>query len=132
MVSAVYCVGYGDDYLYRLVFVCRLILYTCSCTHTHTCAHARTHAHTLTHTHTHTHTHAHTVNKRLDEWVSEDRCDIERLQLPRKDSKVSNLAKNSRPSSPDVNAATLSSLDPKKFNSIAGRKRKHDSVEVCA
>jgi len=68
-------------------------------------------------------------NKRLDEWVSEDRCDIERLQLPRKDSKVSNLAKNSRPSSPDVNAATLSSLDPKKFNSIAGRKRKHDSVE---
>ena len=78
--------------------------------------------------------HTCTDNKRLDEWVSEDRCDFERLQLPRKDSKVSNLAKNSRPSSPSVHTATssaVSSLDTKRFNSLAGRKRKHDSVEVC-
>ena len=78
--------------------------------------------------------HTCTDNKRLDEWVSEDRCDFERLQLPRKDSKVSNLAKNSRPSSPSVHTATssaISSLDTKRFNSLAGRKRKHDSVEVC-
>lgn len=69
------------------------------------------------------------VNKRLDDWVNEDRLDIERLQLPRKDSKVSTLAKSSRPASPDVVMPLLSS-DPKKFNSFAGRKRKHDSVEV--
>lgn len=81
-------------------------------------------------------------NKRLDEWVSEDRLDLDRLQLPRKDSKVSSLAKGSRPASPDVHTPstpaplplsapipTPSSLDPKKANSLAGRKRKHDSVE---
>lgn len=72
------------------------------------------------------------VNKRLDEWVSEDRLDVEKLQLPRKDSKVSTLAKGSRPASPDVHSPVPTlSADPKKFNSLAGRKRKHDSVEVC-
>ena len=71
-----------------------------------------------------------TVNKRLDDWVGEDRLDIEKLQLPRKDSKVSTLSKSSRPASPDVVMPLLSS-DPKKYNSISGnRKRKHDSVEV--
>ena len=71
------------------------------------------------------------VNKRLDEWVSEDRLDIERLQLPRKDSKVSTLARNSRPSSPDVHTPTSSTAPPpnKKYNGI-GRKRKHESAEV--
>lgn len=71
------------------------------------------------------------VNKRLDEWVNEDRLDIERLQLPRKDSKVSTLAKNSRPSSPDVHTPNSSTAAPpnKKYNGI-GRKRKHESAEV--
>ena len=73
--------------------------------------------------------HIHADNKRLDEWVSEDRLDIERLQLPRKDSKVNSLSKSSRPASPDV--ATPTSTEPKKTNSLIGRKRKHDgSVEV--
>ena len=68
------------------------------------------------------------VNKRLDEWISEDLLDVERLQLPRKDSKVSTLSKNSRPASPDV--ATLNA-EPKRHNSITGRKKiKLDSAEV--
>jgi hypothetical protein len=68
------------------------------------------------------------VNKRLDEWVSEDLLDVERLQLPRKDSKVSTLSKNSRPASPDV--ASLNA-EPKRHNSITGRKKiKLDSAEV--
>ena len=69
------------------------------------------------------------VNKRLDEWISEDLLDVERLQLPRKDSKVSTLSKNSRPASPDV--ASLNA-EPKRHNSITGRKKiKLDSAEVC-
>ena len=73
------------------------------------------------------------VNKRLDEWVCEDRLDLEQLQLPRKESKVSSLARNSRPSSPDVQTPPPSSPmpPPKKLNGI-GRKRKHESVEVGA
>ena len=71
------------------------------------------------------------VNKRLDEWVSEDRLDTEKLQLPRKDSKITTLSKNSRPASPDVLMNVQIPTDPKKFNSLSGRKRKHDSVEVC-
>ena len=68
------------------------------------------------------------VNKRLDEWISEDLLDVERLQLPRKDSKVSTLSKNSRPASPDV--ASLNP-EPKRHNSITGRKKiKLDSAEV--
>lgn len=59
------------------------------------------------------------VNKRLDEWVSEDRVDCERMQLPRKDSKISSLSKNSRPASPDV----LSPVDPRKLNAVLKKKR---------
>eukprot|EP00731_Ephydatia_muelleri_P027725 Em0019g598a len=58
-------------------------------------------------------------NKRLDEWVSEDRVDCERMQLPRKDSKISSLSKNSRPASPDV----LSPVDPRKLNAVLKKKR---------
>ena len=42
-----------------------------------------------------------TDNKRLDEWVSTDRMDFSRVQLPKKDVKVSSL-RSSRPASPDV------------------------------
>ena len=79
------------------------------------------------HTVSHVHVHALVlvyivppVNKRLDEWVSEDLLDVERLQLPRKDSKVSTLSKNSRPASPDV--GSLNS-EPKRHNSVTGRKK---------
>ena len=51
------------------------------------------------------------------------------MQLPRKDSKVSTLVKLSRPASPDVLAPATAS-DSKKLNSLAGRKRKHGSMEV--
>ncbi|XP_054152979.1 histone acetyltransferase KAT5-like [Oppia nitens] len=41
-------------------------------------------------------------NKRLDEWVSKERLDLQKLQLPRKESKsVNNLKNGSRPSSPE-------------------------------
>ena len=72
------------------------------------------------------------VNKRLDEWVSEDNVDAERLQLPRKESKIGNLTKNSRQASP-VDAATPPGSEsglPRKHGGLVGRKRKHDSVEV--
>ncbi len=69
------------------------------------------------------------VNKRLDEWVCEARLDIEQLQLPRKDSKMSSLARSSRPSSPDIQTPTPLIPHPKKLNGV-GRKRKHESVEV--
>lgn len=65
------------------------------------------------------------VNKRLDEWVSEDRVDCERMQLPRKDSKISSLSKNSRPASPDV----LSPVDPRKLNAVL-KKKKSDGTEA--
>ena len=51
---------------------------------------------------------------------------MERLQLPRKDSKVVVLQRNSRPSSPDVYSPCEF---PKKNNNV-GRKRKLDSTEV--
>ena len=81
--------------------------------------------------------HTLSVNKRLDEWVSEDLLDVDRLQLPRKDSKVSTLSKSSRPASPDV--STLN-VEPKRHNSVTGRKKiKLDTgsaevrnVHVCA
>ena len=67
-----------------------------------------------------------TVNKRLDEWVHEDNVDPERLQLPRKESKIGALAKNSRQASP-VDVPTPTGTDARK---LVGRKRKHGSVEV--
>lgn len=88
------------------------------------------HVHVYCYTHTpHISSLAPSVNKRLDEWISEDLLDVERLQLPRKDSKVSTLSKNSRPASPDV---TSLNAEPKRHNSITGRKKiKLDSAEVC-
>lgn len=70
-----------------------------------------------------------TVNKRLDEWVSEDYVDPERLQLPRKESKIGALAKNSRQPSP-VDAQTPLGMEPRKFGALVGRRKKHGSVEV--
>ena len=62
--------------------------------------------------------------------MSEDLLDLERLQLPRKDSKVSTLSKSSRPASPDV--TSLGTEHTKRHNSITGRKKiKLDSAEVC-
>ncbi len=59
--------------------------------------------------------------------------DAERLQLPRKESKIGNLTKNSRQASP-VDAATPTGSEsggiPRKHGGLVGRKRKHDSVEV--
>lgn len=40
-------------------------------------------------------------NKRLDEWVTVDRMDFDRVQLPKKEVKVASL-RSSRPVSPDI------------------------------
>ena len=40
-------------------------------------------------------------NKRLDEWVTKERLDLAKLQLPKKDVKIAALKNGSRPSSPD-------------------------------
>jgi hypothetical protein len=77
----------------------------------------------------HTHTYHCTVNKRLDEWVHEDNIDPDRLQLPRKESKIGALTKQSRQPSP-VEVSTPTSIEPRKLGALVGRKRKHDSVEV--
>lgn len=69
------------------------------------------------------------VNKRLDEWVDEDHIDPERLQLPRKESKIGSLSKNSRQPSP-VDIPTPTGSDSRKHGGLVGRKRKHESVEV--
>ncbi len=61
------------------------------------------------------------VNKRLDEWVDEDVLNIDKVQFPHKESKVSALAKNSRPSSPDTPVPTP--VETKKHGSFLGRKR---------
>lgn len=76
-------------------------------------------------------------NKRLDEWVCEDKLDIEHLQLPRKDCKTQSAlikAPLSRAGSPDVAGVItpthLLAGDPVRRTSIAGRKRKLET-EVC-
>ena len=76
-------------------------------------------------------------NKRLDEWVSEEKLDIEHLQLPRKDTKTPSAlikAPFSRAASPDVAGVItpthLLAGDPIRRTSIAGRKRKLET-EVC-
>lgn len=56
-------------------------------------------------------------NKRLDEWVTKDRLDLQRLQLPKKDSK-SALKNGSRPSSPDREIVIESSNDIRSFGSL--------------
>lgn len=49
------------------------------------------------------------VNKRLDEWVSEDRLDYSKLQLPKKETKsVSRRTTDSRPSSPEREVVVVS------------------------
>ena len=51
------------------------------------------------------------------------------MQFPHKECKVSSLAKNSRPPSPDL--LTQSVTEVRKHGPMIGRKRKHNSVEVC-
>jgi len=58
------------------------------------------------------------VNKRLDEWVPEERMDVSKLEFPRKDqktpkkegSKLSGAPSSSRPCSPDTSSMMVSSL----------------------
>ncbi|KAH7941580.1 hypothetical protein HPB49_015029 [Dermacentor silvarum] len=47
-------------------------------------------------------------NKRLDEWVTVERLDLKKLQLPRKENKtpLKDVKNGSRPCSPDLLAAT--------------------------
>ncbi|RWS28060.1 histone acetyltransferase KAT5-like protein [Leptotrombidium deliense] len=40
-------------------------------------------------------------NKRLDEWVTKDRLDLNEMQLPKKETKTTPLKNGSRPASPD-------------------------------
>ena len=71
------------------------------------------------------------VNKRLDEWVEEERLDLSKLQLPKKeDTKKTSKGKGagSRPCSPDrelVNGVG-SAGRPK---AIIGRKRKANAMD---
>jgi len=62
-----------------------------------------------------------TVNKRLDEWVDEDKLNLEKVQFPHKESKVSALAKSSRPSSPDTQVPTP--VETKRHSSLLVRKK---------
>ncbi len=81
-----------------------------------------------------------TDNKRLDEWVSEDRLDLEKIQLPRKDCKssatntIAAIKNMSRASSPDITViAPPTSFLPHDIirrTSVAGRKRKNEAGDV--
>ena len=65
--------------------------------------------------------------------MGEDYVDPERLQLPRKESKIGTLAKNSRQESRQASPVDTQlplGVEPKKLGSLVGRKRKHGSVEV--
>lgn len=55
-------------------------------------------------------------NKRLDEWVTSERLDIKKLQLPRKENKtpLKDVKNGSRPCSPDLLAATSVDTWPQK------------------
>ena len=70
------------------------------------------------------------VNKRLDEWVEEERLDLSKLQLPKKeDTKKTNKGKGagSRPCSPDRELVNgVGSGRPK---AIVGRKRKANAMD---
>ena len=83
-------------------------------------------------------------NKRLDEWVTADKLDIDHIQLPRKESKsqtptaAAALIKNtSRAVSPDVTISGASSPLPssgetvstnsRRSSVVLGRKRKNEN-----
>ena len=70
------------------------------------------------------------VNKRLDEWVEEERLDLSKLQLPKKeDAKKTSKGKGagSRPCSPDRELVNgVGSGRPK---AIVGRKRKANAMD---
>ena len=65
------------------------------------------------------------VNKRLDEWVSEDSLDLEKVRLPRKESKAGLSRQTSRAASPDVQQ-----LDSKKSILSSNRKRKANGAGI--
>ncbi|CAI8051957.1 Histone acetyltransferase KAT5 [Geodia barretti] len=64
-------------------------------------------------------------NKRLDEWVSEDSLDLEKVRLPRKESKAGLSRQTSRAASPDVQQ-----LDSKKSILSSNRKRKANGAGI--
>ena len=68
------------------------------------------------------------VNKRLDEWVEEERLDLNRLQMPKKeDTKKINKGAGSRPCSPDRELVNgVGSGRPK---APVGRKRKANAMD---
>lgn len=61
--------------------------------------------------------------------MGDDHVDVDRVQFPHKEYKVGALSKSSRPPSPDILAPTMSEV--RKHGPVVGRKRKHNSVEVC-
>ena len=66
------------------------------------------------------------VNKRLDEWVTEDRIDASKVFFPKKESKhLKNTS--SRPASPDASDLPWPACNLKKNISIA-RKRKIEAA----
>ena len=68
------------------------------------------------------------VNKRLDEWVEEERLDLTKLQMPKKeDTKKINKGAGSRPCSPDRELVNgVGSGRPK---APVGRKRKANAMD---
>ena len=76
-------------------------------------------------------------NKRLDEWVSEDRIDLKKMQYPRKESKINSSVSRStsRAASPDVVPAVPVSgtgIEGRR-SSLIGRKRKVETeVALCS
>lgn len=68
-------------------------------------------------------------NKRLDEWVTSERLDIKKLQLPRKENKtpLKDVKNGSRPCSPDLLAATSVDTWPQKSPAEAKGSVKENS-----
>ncbi|CAH2324981.1 histone acetyltransferase KAT5 isoform X1 [Pelobates cultripes] len=60
-------------------------------------------------------------NKRLDEWVTHDRLDLKKIQFPKKEAKTptKNGLSGSRPSSPEREVVSFSSIPLPQQNSIA-------------
>ncbi|XP_032230595.1 histone acetyltransferase KAT5 [Nematostella vectensis] len=68
-------------------------------------------------------------NKRLDEWVTEDRLDKTRIQLPKKEDtkKISKGAAGSRPPSPERDM--VNGTGPRTNKILTGRKRKANAMD---
>ncbi|KAJ8276565.1 hypothetical protein COCON_G00083170 [Conger conger] len=79
-------------------------------------------------------------NKRLDEWVTPDRLDMKKLQLPKKEAKTptKNGLSGSRPSSPErdpvrktVDLSLPTATSPSRGKTIPTTKRKAESVSLA-